>query len=134
MYEWRRVDVFVVVIPWIQPLKYSHMCTCIVHLYLFFSTMPEFYIDGLSTFHNSSKKMNDFEINNVTSSSLMVTERSQNSTTATSNPDTTDSGNLFSGIVILIIFFLFCFGHYHCHQNFARQEKTNNEYSRKSGI
>lgn len=67
--------------------------------------MPEFYIDGLSTFHNSSKKMNDFEIKNVTSSSLMVTERSQNSTTATSNPDTTDSGNLFSGIVILIIFF-----------------------------
>lgn len=65
----------------------------------------EFHINGLSTYHNSSQKMNDFEINNVTSSSLMVTERSQNSTTATSNPDTIDSGNSFSGNVILIIFF-----------------------------
>lgn len=103
MYEWRRVDVCVVVIPWIQLLKYSDMC--IVHLYLFFSTMPELHTDGLSTYHNSSKKMNDFEINNVISSSLMVTERSQNWTTATSNPYTIDSGNSFSGIVIIIIFF-----------------------------
>lgn len=77
----------------------------LVYLYFISSTMPKFHINGLSTYHNSSQKMNDFEINNVTSSSLMVTERSQNSTTATSNPDTIDSGNSFSGNVILIIFF-----------------------------
>lgn len=47
---------------------------CIVYLYLFFSIMFELYIDGLFIYYNFFKKMNDFEINNVISFSLMVIE------------------------------------------------------------
>lgn len=70
--------------------------------------MPEIQINGRSSSHNSSLELDEFGTSYDTSSSLMVTVRSQNSTISISTPtNTMDSENSFNGIVLLITCFWF---------------------------
>lgn len=69
--------------------------------------MPEIHINGRSSSPNLSMETDDFETSYNTSSKVLVTGRSQNSTIATSTPtNIMDSENSFCGIVFLI--FCFC--------------------------
>lgn len=68
--------------------------------------MPEIYINGRSSSHNSSLEIDDFETSIVTNSGLSVTAESYNSTIAISTPTSTlDSYSSVCGIVPLIVFF-----------------------------
>lgn len=90
------------------------------------STMPELHINGRSTYHNFSLENNANGASYDTSSSFMVTGRSHNSTIALSTTtNTMDSENSACGIVSFFIFFIifFCWGHYNCDRNLARQKK-----------
>lgn len=71
----------------------------------FFSTMPEFHINGRFPYHKSSLENNAIGGRYDTSSSLMVTGGAYNSTTAISTTtNTMDTENSFCGIV----FSIFC--------------------------
>lgn len=76
---------------------------------VFFSrTMPEFHINGRFPFHNSSLENNAIGDSYDTSSSLMVTGRSHNPTTAISTTtNTLDSEYSVCGFVYFIICFCF---------------------------
>lgn len=70
--------------------------------------MPEIHINGRSSSPNLSMETDVFETSYNTSSKVLVTGRSQNSTIATStSTNIMDSENSFCGIVFL--FFCFCF-------------------------
>lgn len=74
----------------------------------FFSTMPEIHINGRSSSQNSSLQIDDFGTSYVTSSSLLVTTESYNSTIAISSPTNTfDSDSSFCGLIPLIVYFCF---------------------------
>lgn len=74
----------------------------------FFSTMPEIHINGRSSRQNPSLEIDDFGTSYVTSSGLLVTTESCNSTIANSSPtNTLVSESSFCGIVPLIVFFVF---------------------------
>lgn len=95
--------------------------------------MPELHINGRSTYHNFSLEKNANGASYDTSSSLLVTGLSQNSTIALSTTtNTMDSENSACGIVSFFILF-FCCDHYDCDRNLARQ-KQNDENSGNSGI
>lgn len=81
---------------------------CIV-LYAFSpSTMPELHINGRSTFHNFFLEMCNVGTSNATSHTLLVKERSRNSTITLSNTtNTVASENSSCGIVSVIICFCF---------------------------
>lgn len=114
-------------------LSFSHYSTVFLCI---FSTMPEIYINGRSSSHNSSLEIDDFGTSYVTSSGLLVTTESCNSTIANSSPtNTLVSESSFCGIVPLIVFFvLFCAGHYDCYCDLPCQEKTKSNNSRKTLI
>lgn len=81
----------------------SEMC---IELWCIFSTMPELHINGRILYHNSSLEKNAIGASYDTSSSLMFTGRSHNSTIAISTtPNSMDTENSFCGIV----FSIFCF-------------------------
>lgn len=87
--------------------------------------MPEIYINGRSSSHNSSLEIDDFGTSNVTNSGLSVIAESYNLTIAISTPTSTlDFDSSVCGIVTLIVFFLFCVDHYDCSCNSPRKEKT----------
>lgn len=70
--------------------------------------MPELHINGRFPYQNSSLETDDFEASYDTSSSLMVTGRSHNSTIAISiTANTLDSENPFCGIDFFIVFLCF---------------------------
>lgn len=70
--------------------------------------MPEIYINGRSSSHNSCLEIDEFGTSYVTSTGLLVTAESFNSTIAFSSPtNTLDSESSFCGIVQLIVVF-FC--------------------------
>lgn len=70
--------------------------------------MPEIHINGRPSSHNSSLEIDDLGTSYVTSSGLLVTTESYNSTIAISSPTNTfDSDSSFCGIALLIV--LFCF-------------------------
>lgn len=72
---------------------------------LFSSTMPELHINGRIPYHNSSIETNDIGARYYTSSSMMVTGRSYNLTSAIeTTTNTLDSENSFG----VIVFFIFC--------------------------
>lgn len=72
------------------------------------STMPELHINGRSTYHNFFFEMSYVETSNATSPTLLVTERSRNSTTILSNTtNTVSSENSYCGIVFVITCFCF---------------------------
>lgn len=83
-----------------------------IYLSIFvFNTMPEIHINGRSWSHNFSMETDDFETSYNTSSKLLVTGQSQNSTIATSTPtNIMDSENSLCGIVFLIFCFCFAMG------------------------
>lgn len=86
-------------------LSFSHYSTVFLCI---FSTMPEIYINGRSSSHNSSLEIDDFGTSYDTSSGLLFTAELYNSTTAISSPtNTLDSDSSFCGIVPLIVFFCF---------------------------
>lgn len=73
-----------------------------------FSTMPEIHTNGRSSSPNFSMETDDFDTGYNTSSKVLVTGRSQNSTIVISTPtNIMDSENSFCGIAFLI--FCFCF-------------------------
>lgn len=81
----------------------SEMC---IELWCIFSTMPELHINGRIPCHNSSLEKNAIGASYDTSSSLMFTGRSHNSTIAMSTTtNTMDTENSFG----VIVFFIFCF-------------------------
>lgn len=68
--------------------------------------MPEIYINGRSSNHNSSLEIEDFGTS--INSGLSVTADSYNSTIAIGTPTSTlDSDSSVCGIVSLIVFFCF---------------------------
>lgn len=70
--------------------------------------MPELHINGRSTYHNFFLEMSYVETSNATSPTLLVTERSRNSTTILSNTtNTVSSENSYCGIVFVITCFCF---------------------------
>lgn len=70
--------------------------------------MPEIYINGRSSSHNSSLETEDFETRYATSHGLSVTAESYNSTISIRSPaNILDSDASFCGIVPLIV--LCCF-------------------------
>lgn len=72
--------------------------------------MPEIYINGQSSSHNSCLEIDEFGTSYVTSTGLLVTAESFNSTIAFSSPtNTLDSESSFCGIVQLIVVFFLCF-------------------------
>lgn len=83
-----------------------------IYLSIFvFNTMSEIHINGRSWSHNFSMETDDFETSYNTSSKLLVTGQSQNSTIATSIPtNIMDSENSLCGIVFLIFCFCFAMG------------------------
>lgn len=81
----------------------SEMC---IELCCIFSTMPKLHINGRIPYHNSSLEKNAIGASYDTSSSVMFTGRSHNSTIAISTTtNTVDTENSFCGIV----FSIFCF-------------------------
>lgn len=77
-----------------------------IELWCIFSTMPELHINGRILYHNSSLEKNAIGASYDTSSSLMFTGRSHNSTIAISTTlNSMDTKNSFCGIV----FSIFCF-------------------------
>lgn len=72
------------------------------------STMPGLHINGRSTYHNFFLEMSYVETSNATSPTLLVTERSRNSTTTLSNTtNTVASENSYCGNVFVIVCFCF---------------------------
>lgn len=70
--------------------------------------MPELHINGRSTYHNFFLEMSYVETSNANSPTLLVTERSRNSTTILSNiTNTVSSENSYCGIVFVITCFCF---------------------------
>lgn len=70
--------------------------------------MPEIYINGRSSGHNSSMEIEDFGTSIVTNSGLSVTADSYNSTIAIGTTTSTlDSDSSVCGMVSLIVFFCF---------------------------
>lgn len=70
--------------------------------------MPEIYINGRSSSHNSSLEIDDFGTSIVTNSGLSVIAESYNLTIAISTPTSTlDFDSSVCGIVTLIVFFCF---------------------------
>lgn len=68
--------------------------------------MPEIHIDGRSSSHNFSLKLDDFGTSNDNRSGILVTADSYNSTIAISTPtNIMDHGTLFCGIVPMIVYF-----------------------------
>lgn len=65
--------------------------------------MPELHINGRSTYHNFFLEMSYVETSNAISPTLMVTQRSRNSTTTLSNTTNTVASEIFFVIVC------FCF-------------------------
>lgn len=98
--------------------------------------MPEIYINGRSSSHNSCLEIDEFGTSYVISTGLLVTAESFNSTIAFSSPtNTLDSESSFCGIVqLIVVFFVFCVGHYDWYCNLPRQEKTKTNNSRKTLI
>lgn len=68
--------------------------------------MPEMHIDGLSSSHTASQEIDDFGTSYDSSTGVLVTAESNNSTIAISTPITTmDQDTTCCGVVLLIVYF-----------------------------
>lgn len=111
----------------------SEMC---IELCCIFSTMPELHINGRIPYHNSSLEKNAIGASYDTSSSVMFTGRSHNSTIAISTTtNTVDTENSFG----VIVFSIFCFclalvSIISIGMCLIRKRQKKNENTRESGI
>lgn len=72
--------------------------------------MPEMHINGRSSIHNSSIKIDDLGTTQDTSSGSLVTADSYNSTIAINTPtNTLDHHNLLCGVVPLFVYICLAF-------------------------